>query len=103
MLNRYGPILDTNTVLPLAHDRTLVLVDFFIRRGEGEGAQRFLEQSMQSTNRIQHEDIAICESVQRGLRSGSYDTGRYSVTREAPMHHFHRLLAADFAGAPLSA
>ena len=33
-----------------------------------------------------------------GLRSGSYDRGRFSVRREAGDHHFQRLLAADLAG-----
>jgi hypothetical protein len=54
--------------------------------------------ALNASDRVQREDVAICESVQRGLRSGSYDRGRYSVTREGPMHHFHRLLAADLAG-----
>ena len=39
------------------------------------------------------EDIRICESVQRGLRSRYYDRGRFSVKRENGVHHFHGLLA----------
>ena len=46
-------------------------------------------------DRVQQEDIDICESVQRGLQSRSYDTGRLSVRREAGEHLFHRLLFAD--------
>ena len=42
------------------------------------------------------EDVDICESVQRGLGSSSYDQGRYSAKREHGEHHFHKLLAADF-------
>ncbi|MDH3387794.1 MAG: hypothetical protein OEN02_07790, partial [Gammaproteobacteria bacterium] len=51
------------------------------------------------------EDVRICESVQRGLRSKSYDQGAYMFDPERPgeseqaLHHFHRLvldsLAAD--------
>jgi len=41
---------------------------------------------------VQREDMAICEEVQRGLKSRSYDTGRFSVKREAAGYHFHRLL-----------
>jgi choline monooxygenase len=44
---------------------------------------------------IQDEDQAICESVQRGLRSRAYGAGRLSLRREAGEHLFHRLLAAD--------
>ncbi len=43
------------------------------------------------------EDIAICESVQRGLASRGYAAGRFvhdpegGQTTEAAVHHFHRL------------
>jgi choline monooxygenase len=37
--------------------------------------------------------MAICAAVQKGLRSRTYDRGRYSVRRENGVHHFHRLLA----------
>jgi len=39
------------------------------------------------------EHLAICASVQRGLRSRHYDRGRFSVKRENGVHHFHGLLA----------
>ena len=37
--------------------------------------------------------LGICEEVQRGLRSRSFDTGRFSVRRECGRYHFHQLLA----------
>ncbi len=40
------------------------------------------------------EDAAICEAVQKNLRSRSYQRGRYSVKREKGVHAFHRLYAA---------
>jgi phenylpropionate dioxygenase-like ring-hydroxylating dioxygenase large terminal subunit len=43
----------------------------------------------------QDEDVGICESVQRGLRSRAYRMGRLSMRREGGEHLFHRLLAAD--------
>jgi choline monooxygenase len=46
-------------------------------------------------NRVQEEDLGICEDVQRGLKSRAYRAGRLSVRREAGEHLFHRLLAAD--------
>lgn len=45
------------------------------------------------------EDVAICESVQRGLASRGYTAGRFvhdpagGQTTEAAVHHFHRLYA----------
>jgi choline monooxygenase len=51
-------------------------------------------------HRIQDEDVAICESVQRGLKSRAYSAGRLSVRREAGEHLFHKLLYSDLiAGA----
>ena len=52
-------------------------------------------QSVSVGNRVQDEDIGICEAVQRGLKSRAYGAGRLSVRREAGEHLFHRLLAAD--------
>jgi len=46
-------------------------------------------------NRVQEEDLGICEDVQRGLKSRAYRAGRLSVRREAGEQLFHRLLAAD--------
>ena len=52
-----------------------------------------LRRAVEFAEGVQREDVAICEAVQRGLRSRSYDRGRYSVRRENGVHHFHRLLA----------
>ena len=97
MFNRYGPCLDTNLVVPLGPDRCEVRYEFFFLDAEGESAERFLEESVAQSEVTQREDIAICESVQRGLASTSYDTGRYAPKVEIGEHHFHRLLAASLA------
>ena len=44
------------------------------------------------SHEVQDEDIGICEHVQRGLESGSYDTGRLNPKRENALHHFQELL-----------
>jgi choline monooxygenase len=49
------------------------------------------------SDEVQQEDIQLCENVQKGLRSSTYDRGRYSVKRENGVHHFHMLLG-DFLG-----
>jgi choline monooxygenase len=95
MINRYGPILDTNWVVPLAHDRTLVVFDFFFRDTEGSAAQDFIERSIAASHRVQEEDVSISESVQRGLGSPAYDRGIYAPAIEMAAYHFHRLLARD--------
>jgi choline monooxygenase len=50
-------------------------------------------------DRVEREDEAIVESVQRGTAARLYDRGRYSPAREQGVHHFHRMLAAAFSGA----
>ena len=45
-----------------------------------------------SLDKVEMEDEAIVQNVQKGIRSRFYQHGRYSVTREKGTHHFHRLL-----------
>jgi choline monooxygenase len=89
MINLYEKALDTNLVLPDGPDACRVIFDFFFRDSD----TCFIEQSLTVAHQIQLEDADICEEVQRGLHSRSYDTGRFSVRREPAGYHFHQLLA----------
>ena len=94
MLNWYEGYLDTNLVIPLGIDRCEVIFDFYF--GDTSEAQMpYIRESMGVSERVQQEDIVICDGVQRGLSSRAYQAGRLSVRREAGEHLFHRLLAAD--------
>jgi len=95
MINRYGPIMDTNWVVPIAHDRTAVVFDFYFEQTEGREAKEFIEKSIAASHTVQEEDVAISESVQAGMVSSSYDRGVYAPAVETAAHHFHRLLTAD--------
>jgi choline monooxygenase len=94
MINIYEGVMDTNLVLPLGTDRCLVQFDFFFS-DVSDAAKAANAESVVVSDRIQDEDVDICESVQRGLRSRAYGAGRLSVRREGGEHLFHRLLAAD--------
>jgi len=94
MMNYYEGVLDTNLVRPLAVDHTEVVFDFYFADVSESARERNLA-SINVGDRIQQEDLDICESVQRGLRSRAYNAGRLSVRREAGEHLFHRLLYAD--------
>jgi choline monooxygenase len=94
MINWYEGVLDTNLVRPLAVDRTEVIFDFYFA-DVSEAALERNRASIEVGDRIQQEDLDICESVQRGLRSRAYRAGRLSLRREAGEHLFHRLLHAD--------
>jgi choline monooxygenase len=93
MMNIYEGIMDTNLVLPIGPGICRVIIDFYFAPNEDPEAQQLITKSIQVGHQIQLEDIGICEEVQKGLASRSYDTGRFSVRREAAGYHFHQLLA----------
>ena len=94
MINCYAGAMDTNLVLPRGGDRTDVIFDFYFDDVSEEARAHNLA-SIEVSEQIQEEDVAICASVQRGLRSRAYTEGRLSVRREAGEHLFHRLLYDD--------
>ncbi len=93
MLNVYLGQMQTNVVIPLSHDRTRVVFDWYTSTPPETDAERAEWAKLTSfSDTIQDEDIEICEAVQRNLRSRVYDRGRYSAKRENGVHHFHGLL-----------
>jgi choline monooxygenase len=94
MINLYRGYMDTNLVLPDGVDRCKVIFDFYFDDVSESAAERN-RQSIAVGERVNDEDVGICEAVQRGLHSRAYVAGRLSVRREAGEHLFHRLLAAD--------
>ena len=97
MINWYDGVMDTNLVVPRGVDQTEVIFDFYFPDVASEEARQRNLASVAVGQRIQDEDVAICKSVQRGLNSRAYNTGRLSVRREAGEHLFHRLLHADLS------
>ncbi len=95
-LNRYGPWLDVNLVLPLGPRRCQVIFDYF---HEGPVDDQARDRALAESDRVQQEDIAICDRVQAGLDSGVYDRGVYAPNFETPMYHFHQMLARDLRAA----
>ncbi|HEV3444287.1 MAG TPA: SRPBCC family protein [Gemmataceae bacterium] len=93
MLNAYQGLMDVNLVLPLGPERCRVLFDLYFADTEATQARQFMADSIAVTHQVQMEDVGICEEVQRGLASRSYEAGRFSVRREIAGYHFHRLLA----------
>jgi choline monooxygenase len=95
MLNVYPDNFSTNVIVPAGHDRTLTIFEWYFR--DPEHAKREIDETVKFSDEIQIEDIEICEAVQRGLRSSTYSSGRYSPARENGVHHFHGLYARDMA------
>ncbi len=94
MINAYEGVMDTNLVLPLGVDKCAVIFDYYFGDISASADARNRE-SIAVSEKVQDEDMAICDAVQRGLHSRAYQAGRLSVRREAGEHLFHRLLHAD--------
>lgn len=103
MINCYAGYMDTNLVIPVDVDHCRVIFDFYFADVSTAEARKYNAQSIAVGDRVQDEDLGICEAVQRGLKSRAYGAGRLSVRREAGEHLFHRLLAADLKGQSRSA
>ncbi len=92
MFNFYPDNMSTNVILPLGHDRTLTVFEWYFAQPGSGGGWESMQQTIAFSDEIQQEDIVLCEQVQRGLRSSSYDRGRFSARRENGVHHFQRLV-----------
>lgn len=92
MLNFYPWGLSVNQVQPITPGRTRVIFRSYVARADllDQGAGGALD-------RVEMEDEAAVESVQRGIRARSYRGGRYSPQHELGVHQFHRLLAQQLA------
>jgi choline monooxygenase len=92
MFNIYQDNMSSNVILPVGVDRTLTIFEwFFAEPGTAEGWES-TQQSIAFSDQIQQEDIVLCEQVQRGLRSRSYEAGRFSAKRENGVFHFQELV-----------
>jgi carnitine monooxygenase subunit len=92
--------------LPVGPEQTRHQFEFYMQSPtptpEQEDAIRYIDQVLQV------EDIALVESVQRGLKSRGYDQGRFVVDAgrtdlsEHAVHHFHGLVVQAMARAGTS-
>ena len=98
MINAYEGVMDTNLVLPLGTDKCAVVFDYYFA-DTSQAAEAHNKASIAVSEKVQDEDMAICDAIQRGLHSRAYVAGRLSVRREAGEHLFHRLLHADLTAA----
>ncbi|MEU9451902.1 ring-hydroxylating oxygenase subunit alpha [Streptomyces sp. NPDC048277] len=83
-------------ILPAGPERTLETWDFYFETPELNDAE--VESVKYIDGVLQQQDIALVESVQRGMRTPAFDQGRIvydpsgSGLSEHGVHHFHGLL-----------
>ncbi len=91
MLNCYPDNISLNIVLPLGPERSLAIFEWYLP--EKDHGSTAAQASVEFSDQIQIEDVGICETVQKNLRSRSYSRGRFSVKQEKGVHAFHRMYA----------
>jgi choline monooxygenase len=78
-----------NLFVPVDTHRTLAIYDYCFADAVSAEEERdfvaFIDQ-------VQEEDVVLCESVQRGLRSGYFDQGKLMLSRERGLRHFQKLV-----------
>jgi choline monooxygenase len=99
MLNILPGRLQTNVIVPLAHNRTRVIFDYFYDDVDSPAAKKIIADDIEYSDRVQKEDMEICEHVQKGLESRAYDRGRFSVKCEQGVYHFQTLLKEFYRNA----
>ncbi|MHC8508460.1 MAG: aromatic ring-hydroxylating oxygenase subunit alpha [Rhodospirillales bacterium] len=97
------PNISTLQILPSGPERTVEHQDWFIPAPEPTpqlaGAMAYQKDVLQP------EDIALCESVQRGLKTAGYNQGRFIVDdgmtelSEHAVHHFQTMVVEALGGA----
>lgn len=95
MLNRYGPWLDVDIVIPLDESSSKVAKYWFLEETFELPSETYIPDSLLSSERVHEEDVFLCENVQLGLQSRSFEAGRYVPSKQIATHHFHRRLAND--------
>ena len=92
MFNILPGRLQTNLVLPLSKNKSLVIFDYYFNDFTSSESIKRIEEDITFSNEVQKEDIFICEKVQKGLESKGYDKGRFSPKEEMGVYHFQSLL-----------
>ena len=92
MLNIYPDNISTNVIVPLSHEKTLTIFEWFFHDVASQKSRERIERAVSFSDEVQREDILLCTNVQKGLGSSTYERGRYAVKRENGVHHFHLLL-----------
>jgi choline monooxygenase len=94
-LNLYPDAMNVERYDPVTPGRTRLRYSYFFRRPDDRDA---CDAVIRSSSQVTTEDVAICESVQRNLESGTYDTGWLSPKHEGGVAAFQRWIRETVDG-----
>jgi choline monooxygenase len=96
MLNILPGRCQVNSILPIDADHCLTVFDFFYSERDPEKLAVKAGDDLKISDVVQLEDIEICELVQKGLTSGSYNKGRVCPAEEMGVWAFHNNLRRSY-------
>ena len=88
-------------IIPVTHDRTFEIYDFYLETPDADPMEKEAIRYIDEV--LQVEDIALVESVQRGMNTPAFTQGRIvhdpdgSGKSEHAVHHFHSLILDAYA------
>jgi choline monooxygenase len=91
MINIYpGPgNASTNLIVPIDAENTLAVYEYFY---EDDAPADFMRETTDLIHQVMVEDVTLCESVQRGMRSGAFEHGNLILRHEHAIRHFQNLV-----------
>ncbi len=88
MLNFYDWGLSINIITPLTKNKTKINFLSFPKKGMVQP-----KDTPSGIDIVEKEDQEIVKSLQIGIKSSNYTSGRYSVKHEKGIHYFHLLIS----------
>ena len=91
------PNISLLQIIPDGPEHSIEHLDWFLPTPEP--SQQIKDAMVYMDEVLQPEDIGLCESVQRGLRSKGYNQGRFVIDKELSelsehaVHHFQKMVA----------
>ena len=91
LFSLYGnpPNLQAISIVPIDAGHSRQIVDYFFA---GDASEEQIRNDVEFSDLVTREDIVLCESVQRGLRSGAVERGHLMLSRERGIQHFQKLV-----------
>jgi choline monooxygenase len=81
--------------VPIDAGHSRQVVDYFFT---GDPSESQIRNDVEFSDLVTREDVVLCESVQRGLRSGAIEHGKLMLSRERGIQHFQKLVYRFLSG-----
>jgi len=83
------PSMQVISAIPIDASHSRQVVDYFFADDLSDEQMR---DYVEFSDLVTREDVVLCESVQRGLRSGAIEHGQLMLSRERGIQHFQKLV-----------